>query len=1223
MRVLFENSYKRALDRIDKREKARRRIVPTVNEATAPKPPPMPADALLSETHARSLREWMPSALQQGCFELLYRATRDGWKGKDFHERCDGYDRLLLAVRTKEGFLFGGFTDAAWPKDGGDLKVAMSRGDAFVYGLEQPGGGKSVGRARVVKCADKCAGGAKSCEGKGPGFGTSDAYVLTWLDSSLSAGKYDFGAEGLEEEEDDEPPDGWTKVGATVEACAELAQRQARFAAATGRPLPTRDRPLAGGKVVSVKPDGTLLVDFGLSTPGYQLPPVECLESELRKPRDGSAAAETTADDRKYGFSRRDGAAALLRGSNVKFESAEVEVYTVRPPKGGEANLSLTLCIEDVLGPPPDPKSFPDLRRALLELETKIGLRSVKEQVQLLVMLAQVNYERQLKGEPPQLIPLNRLFLGNPGTGKTTIAKIYGRILKGLGYLSDGSVEVRVPADLIASAVGGTEEKVNAALELCRGKVLVIDEAYQFMSTAGSYGKAAIDTIVSKVMNAPGEDIAVLLLGYEPEMKKMLRDCGNPGLSRRFSLESAFRFEDFSNEQLEQIFTAAVRRDGLSIKWKVRKAAMSLVAKERIRPHFGNAGVVENLVGEAKKRLAVKGASAYEITHESLGIDPAKEEAQLLAEIDAELGTMFKTEHLARHFAQLSALLVQYEREGKLDAMRPAAPVGSYVFTGAPGTGKTTAGRILAKFLKAKGVLVTDEFVYVSALNLQAEYVGQTKSKVDELFARAGGGMLFIDEAYNLRGGGTVFAKEAVDQLTYNLTLDAYKDRVVVVLAGYSEEMAEMMQSVNPGFASRFSQFVDFPDWDADDVVTALQRRCQREEYPLEEGALAALRRGLQVVRSRPNWGNARDADTIFKGLELARAIRLAALSPSEVAAAAEAAGGGEGGDSGGDVTRTFSTADADAAMLKFAGQRPTPATLAEPATPEEFMRELKEAGEKLVVVDFHATWCGPCKKMAPAIEKLAAVLKGRCVFLKVDVDENEQTAQGCGVQAMPTFVFFRKARPVGEKVQGADLAKLKAAINKLLASGDSGAPRLSGGDGASAPPPEICREVEREEESAVEEEPEGMRDAPSLGAILEALGWLSDTAGLRKSLQALQAVMDGAELPVEMVNFVKASEGGTDEEIQGALAPQAPGVIASIQASLGELTKFAETVHELEASGQKDDADALKREKERVTAKLKQMGACCAGFGWRKVPGGWVCSAGICKKSDDEVDDN
>ena len=87
------------------------------------------------------------------------------------------------------------------------------------------------------------------------------------------------------------------------------------------------------------------------------------------------------------------------------------------------------------------------------------------------------NYERELAGDPPLETPLNRLFLGNPGTGKTTTAELYGRILKGLGFLSDGSVELKVPADLTGSAVGETAEKTSAILANARGKVLVIDEA--------------------------------------------------------------------------------------------------------------------------------------------------------------------------------------------------------------------------------------------------------------------------------------------------------------------------------------------------------------------------------------------------------------------------------------------------------------------------------------------------------------------------------------------------------------------------------------------------------------------------------------------------------------------------------------------------------------------------------------------------------------------------
>ena len=144
-----------------------------------------------------------------------------------------------------------------------------------------------------------------------------------------------------------------------------------------------------------------------------------------------------------------------------------------------------------------EPETCTPLRK-LYEME---GLEQVKSSVDGLLKLAESNAQREEQELPIADVSLNRVFLGNPGTGKTTVAKIYGRILKGLGYLSDGSVEVKTPSDLIASAVGGTEEKTAAILEICRGKVLVIDEAYGLHE--GMYGARAIDTIVSKVRRAP------------------------------------------------------------------------------------------------------------------------------------------------------------------------------------------------------------------------------------------------------------------------------------------------------------------------------------------------------------------------------------------------------------------------------------------------------------------------------------------------------------------------------------------------------------------------------------------------------------------------------------------------------------------------------------------------------------------------------------------------
>ena len=97
----------------------------------------------------------------------------------------------------------------------------------------------------------------------------------------------------------------------------------------------------------------------------------------------------------------------------------------------------------------------------------------IKHEVRQLVAIAQINYERELNGEKPVEMPLNRLFFGNPGTGKTTTALIYGRILKGLGFLSDGSVELKQPDDLMGAHVGETPQKTAALIENCRGKVRV------------------------------------------------------------------------------------------------------------------------------------------------------------------------------------------------------------------------------------------------------------------------------------------------------------------------------------------------------------------------------------------------------------------------------------------------------------------------------------------------------------------------------------------------------------------------------------------------------------------------------------------------------------------------------------------------------------------------------------------------------------------------------
>lgn len=135
----------------------------------------------------------------------------------------------------------------------------------------------------------------------------------------------------------------------------------------------------------------------------------------------------------------------------------------------------------------PSPLKNPKLQDILNEIDEKIGWTSIKESVKQMLNICEKNYEKQLKGQKTMPFMLNRVFIGNPGTGKTTCAELYGRLLKELDILSIGEVVMAAASDLVGSHVGESQKKTNAMIEKARGKVLVIDEAYNLDDNL--YGK--------------------------------------------------------------------------------------------------------------------------------------------------------------------------------------------------------------------------------------------------------------------------------------------------------------------------------------------------------------------------------------------------------------------------------------------------------------------------------------------------------------------------------------------------------------------------------------------------------------------------------------------------------------------------------------------------------------------------------------------------------------
>jgi len=400
--------------------------------------------------------------------------------------------------------------------------------------------------------------------------------------------------------------------------------------------------------------------------------------------------------------------ARIARGRGVKgFGNARTVRTTFEKGTKAASLAGRAACfrIEDFLGPRPEPTHIPELQNALNELEEMTGLNekegvkkgkglAAKNAVWQLVLTVQANYDKEMSGEQPLPLSLNRLFLGNPGTGKTTVAKILGTVLKNLELLSNGSVVLKVGSDFKGDHEGGTEVATLKILEGAVGKVLVIDEAYTLDDN--SYGKIALDTIVSKVMGSPGEDRAVMMLGYEEPMLKMLRDQ-NAGLSRRFNPMDAFFFPDFDDVQLLSILNGMRKKRGLTMNLVVRQRAIELLVEERKKPSFGNAGNVDNLLNRAILAMSSRDKYTRTICIDDLGVS-ARDAGSGGDPLD-ELKGMFNIKHIVDQLVQLRAK-IEYKR-----SKREEVGVDNFLFVGNPGTGKTQVARIMPKLMKSLGLL--------------------------------------------------------------------------------------------------------------------------------------------------------------------------------------------------------------------------------------------------------------------------------------------------------------------------------------------------------------------------------------------------------------------------------------------------------------------------------------------------------------------------------------
>ena len=549
----------------------------------------------------------------------------------------------------------------------------------------------------------------------------------------------------------------------------------------------------------------------------------------------------------------------------------------------------------------PEPVNEETIDQLLVKLDELIGLDEVKKNIRNHINYINFTKLRKEKGfEDSGKLNLHSIFTGNPGTGKTTVVNMLGRLYKKMGLLSKGHVKEVDRSDLVAQYIGQTAPKVKKIIEEAKGGILFIDEAYSLTRAkedSNDFGHEVLEILLKEMSDGAG-DIAIMCAGYPKEMKQFIDS--NPGLKSRFN--HYFHFDDYLPEEMISIAELASMKKGvmLTSDSKIFLEEMLVEAYRTRDKAFGNARFVFSIIDEAKMNLGLRlmdTANVAELSNETLStIEYADIEKvfkgrntkklklevneKLLKEGLAELNALTGMSNIKEEINELVKLVRFYKETGR-DVLNKFSLHS--IFTGNPGTGKTTVARIIAKIYKGLGLLERGHVVEVDREGLVAGFVGQTAIKTGEKIEEAQGGILFIDEAYALsnKAGANDFGHEAIQIILKRM--EDLRGHFGVIVAGYPDKMHEFVDS-NPGLKSRFDRTFNFNDYSPDEMYSIAGSILAKEKISADEDAEAYLKKYFNhIYNSRDkHFGNARTVRQVIGECIKNQNLRLSDLASSD-----------------------------------------------------------------------------------------------------------------------------------------------------------------------------------------------------------------------------------------------------------------------------------------------------------------------------------------------------
>jgi SpoVK/Ycf46/Vps4 family AAA+-type ATPase len=603
---------------------------------------------------------------------------------------------------------------------------------------------------------------------------------------------------------------------------------------------------------------------FRMTTPGYQ-ELTEICKLNLRM-KYGITDFTPEADSQlaryfKYQVKIKD---ETFGNGHLANKTAE-DIFTQFISRGADARFVEK---EDIKGYVPEERTVDEI---LKDLDSFIGMDEVKSAVREMAYSVQNSMQRAERGLGEQeKMSMHIILTGNPGTGKTTIARKLGEILASIGYLDSGHVVEVDRAKMVSPYQGETPKVVDRLCDKAKGGILFVDEAYTLapLSASGdrdNQGAQALEKLMKRMEDDRGQFI-VIAAGYRTEMENLFRI--NPGFRSRFNY--FLDIKDYSPEQLFEIMLVFAKGKKYIFSPEAEGLTRKMITEmyNSRGKDFANGRTMRTLFDQICKKQAqrLQGVDISMMSNEELmtiRVEDVPYEAPQAVNVGdclKKLDGLVGLTAVKKEISNLTAFLNLQIKRGETNTFQGK----HYVFTGNPGTGKTTVARIMADIFKTLGVVSRGQLVEADRAKLVAGYSGQTAIKTNQLVDQALGGVLFIDEAYTLKSNdGDSFGSEAIDTLLKRLEDD--RGKFICIVAGYTDQMHDFIDT-NPGLKSRFTQTIHFDDYKPEELTEIFLNLAKDKSFTIDDDTRAAIHRQFEqlYLRRDKNFGNAREARRIF-----------------------------------------------------------------------------------------------------------------------------------------------------------------------------------------------------------------------------------------------------------------------------------------------------------------------------------------------------------------------